>query len=177
MKECQLRNGKTLLIREARVEDASQLVDYIQKVGIESDYLTFGPGEFVLTVEEEEKLLRSKEGAENELMLCGFIDGKLVGNLSFLTGTRPRVRHTGEFGLSIVKEYWGLGVGTELLQYLLEWAQTSKVIRKINLRVRSDHDSAIKLYTKLGFVKEGLESRGLLIQGQFFDFVHMGLEI
>lgn len=177
MKEYSLKNGSLLIIREARSEDAQAMIDYMKKLATESDFLTFGAGELAITVEDEAKVIRSKEEAENQLMLCACIEGELVGGLTFTSATRPRVRHTGEFGVSVLREYWGLGIATELLNYLLQWAKEGQIIRKINLRVRSDHHLAIKLYQKFGFTPEGLETRGLCIEGKFYDFVHMGLPV
>jgi RimJ/RimL family protein N-acetyltransferase len=153
------------------------MVEYLTKLSEESDFLTFGPGETVLTIEDEVNVIQSKEVAKNQLMLCAFIEDKLVGGLTFTSISRPRVQHTGEFGVSVLKEYWGLGIATNLLNFLLEWARDGQIIRKINLRVRSDHQSAIQLYQKFGFVQEGLETRGLNVGGRFYDFVHMGLHI
>jgi hypothetical protein len=43
-----LGGGHVLLIREAAVADARALLDYIKAISAESDFLTFGPGEFGL---------------------------------------------------------------------------------------------------------------------------------
>jgi RimJ/RimL family protein N-acetyltransferase len=177
MLEKQLKNGRTVILREAKIQDAQKMAEYLQKLSLETDFLTFGPGEFTLTVEDEEKMIRSKAETANQLLLCAFIDGELVGNLSFTAASRPRIRHTGELGVSVLQAYWGQGIATELIRYLLEWAKEGQIIRKVNLRVRSDHQVAIALYKKLGFTQEGIETRGLYIAGQFFDFIHMGLPI
>lgn len=57
------------------------------------------------------------------------------------------------------------------------FAYATRIIRKINLRVRSDNHSAISLYKKSGFVSEGTITREFFINGKFFDAIHMGLEI
>ena len=53
-----LRNGRVLVISEAAVEDAGAVLDYVEGISGESDFLTFGPGEFELTAAEEENVLR-----------------------------------------------------------------------------------------------------------------------
>jgi hypothetical protein len=45
----ELKNGRVLLIREVSVEDARALLDYVKRISGESDFLSFGPGEFELT--------------------------------------------------------------------------------------------------------------------------------
>ncbi|WP_407310140.1 GNAT family N-acetyltransferase [Desulfosporosinus sp. SB140] len=172
-----LRNGQMLTIREAKHEDASMFLDYISKVGAETDNLTFGEGEFGISEEEEANFIKSLAKSDNQLMVCAFLDGKLVGQLVFRGGLRQRVRHTGEFGITVLKEHWHKGVGSELINYLITWARKSIIIRKINLRVRSDNHNAINLYKKYGFISEGAITREFFINGKFFDSIHMGLEI
>jgi RimJ/RimL family protein N-acetyltransferase len=40
-------------------------------------------------------------------------------------GTRPRVQHAGEFGLSVAKDHWGQGIGSALIDGLLELPSAS----------------------------------------------------
>ena len=164
-----LADGTTLLIRPAEVADAAALLDYFETVSGESDFLTFGPGEFGISLAEEEAVLKKVATRDNELYVVGAVDGRIVGVLTFSAGERPRLRHVGEFGLSILKAYWGLGVGSLLLDRLLEWARRGQVINKINLRVRSDNERAIRLYERKGFVREGTTSRESRIGGTYFS--------
>lgn len=97
--------------------------------------------------------------------------------LNFSSGSRPRIVHTGEFGVSVLKEYWGNGIGTELISYLINWSKKSGLIRKINLIVRDDNFSAIHVYKKLGFNEEGVITRNLQINGRFYDALFMGYSI
>ena len=48
-----LKTGETILIREASEADAEALLAYVDTVSGESDNLTFGPGEFNITLEQE----------------------------------------------------------------------------------------------------------------------------
>ncbi len=56
-------------------------------------------------------------------------------------------------------------------------ADKSKIIRKINLTVRNDNNSAIRLYEQLGFIAKGLNSPTLQINEKFYDAKIMGLKI
>ena len=64
-------------------------------------------------------------------------------------------------GIAVVKNWRGRGVGTALLQTLLEWAQASPAIEKVCLDVVVSNDAAIRLYQKLGFVEEGRRQRDI----------------
>ncbi|MBC8588003.1 GNAT family N-acetyltransferase [Paratissierella segnis] len=177
MKQFSLKDGQRLTIRTAKHEDASNLINYVKKIGGESDYLTFGENEFEITVEKEEELLESFLISDNKLYIIAEIDGKIVGSLNFSGGSRQRTKHTGEFGVSVEKKYWGLGIGRELINYLIDWAEEGDVIKKINLRVREDNKRAIGLYEKLGFKKEGVISRGFFVNDEYYSFICMGLEL
>ncbi len=177
MKKLCLKNGNTLIIREAKKADAKKLLEYINVISNESDFLTFGKGEFQMTTEQEEKFLEEVSRFNNALYIIAEIQGKIVGSLSFIGGSRPRIEHAGEMGVSVLKECWGNGIGTELTKYLIKWGEHSGIIRKINLRVRTDNLPAIHIYKKLGFVKEGTIQREIRINDEFYDTIFMGYTI
>lgn len=172
-----LNDGTNFSIRVASASDASKLINYLNTIASESDNLTFGPGEMNATIEQEQKFIEDANKTSNQLFIIAIIDGLVIGNLNFSGGKRPRVSHTGEFGVSVLKEYWGNGIAFELISYLITWAAEGGIITKLNLRVREDNKNAIKLYKKLGFKKEGLITRDFFIKGEYFNSYQMGLEI
>ena len=173
----ELKNGSVLLIREAMVEDARAVLDYIEDISSESDFLSFGPGEFELTEAEEEDFLRKCRDLDNQLYIVGLIDDTVASTLAFSAGPRPRVRHSGEFGMSVRKQYWGLGIGSLMLDTLIDWARATRIVKKINLRVRTDNKQAIALYKRRGFVIEGTIHQEIFLDGKYFDHYWMGLEL
>jgi RimJ/RimL family protein N-acetyltransferase len=173
----ELKNGRVLLIHEAAVEDARAVLDYVHGVGGESDFLSFGPGEFDLTEPEEQEFIRRCLASDNQLYILGSIDDTIVAALIFSAGRRPRVRHSGEFSMSVQKQYWGLGIGSLMLDTLIDWARHTQIVKKINLRVRTDNRRAILLYERKGFVREGTIRKEILLDGKFHDHHWMGLEL
>jgi RimJ/RimL family protein N-acetyltransferase len=173
----QLADGRALLIREAEVEDAPSVLAYVNAVSGESDFLSFGPGEFDLTEPEEEEFLRRCRATDNQLYLLGEIDDVLVATLAFAGGRRPRLRHSGEFGMSVRREYWGLGIGSWMLDALIEWAREAGIVKKINIRVRTDNRRAIRLYESKGFMIEGTSRKEIFLDGRYYDHHWMRLEL
>jgi RimJ/RimL family protein N-acetyltransferase len=173
----QFRNGLVLVIREAVPEDARALLDYVESISGESDFLSFGPGEFKLTEEEEAEFLQRCRDTDNQLYLVGLVDDKLVSTLTFSGGRRPRLRHSGEFGVSVRKQYWGLGIASLMVDTLIAWARESGIVKKIDLRVRTDNQRAVSLYQRKGFVIEGTIRKEIFLDDQYFDHHWMGLEL
>jgi len=171
------RDGRTVLIREATASDARRVLDYVDAIASESDFLTFGPGEFTMTLEQEIAYLDHAARTDNALFLIAEMEGAMAGALGFAGGERPRNRHAGEFGMSVRKQSWGMGIGAALVDALIEWARDTGIISKINLKVRTDNSRAIALYDSRGFRREGTVSRELLVGGRYHDQYLMGLEL
>jgi RimJ/RimL family protein N-acetyltransferase len=172
-----LRDGRRVKIRRAEPDDAAAILAYLTKVGGESINLTFGAEGPGFSEEEEQAYLTYMAAADNSLAIVAVVDDEIVGALTFDGGRRPRMRHAGEFGISVVQAYAGVGLGRALLEYLLAWAERGGIVRKINLKVRVDNLPAIRLYERMGWVREGLTSRDTLIEGQFNDCLLMGREV
>lgn len=172
-----LANHLQLTLRPALPKDAEQMLVYLEQVAGESENMTAGPGEFGIGLEQERVFLLHLLELPTSLYLLAELEGEIVGTLTFDAEKRPRVQHGGEFGMSVLRKHWNQGIGSRMLAYLVEWARQTHVIRKINLRVRVDNLSAIHLYEKYGFVREGRRTREFYLHGQFVDVFLMGLQL
>ena len=173
-RELRLPDGRSVRIRRAVPDDAGPVLDYLRTVGGETPNLTFGAEGPGLTEAEEREYLARVGEADNSLAILALAGDTIVGGLTFDGGRRPRLRHVGEFGISVAQAYAGLGIGRALLEYMIAWAERSGVVRKINLKVRVDNAGAIRLYERMGWVHEGRTTRDTLIDGQFNDCLLMG---
>ncbi|MGQ3891991.1 GNAT family N-acetyltransferase [Legionella sp. CNM-4043-24] len=172
----QLSGGDTLVISKAHIEDAAPVIDYLNRVGGESDFLTFGANGFPLTYEQEEEIIADCLSTNQCLMLVGKINQHIVAQLFLERSRNPRLDHIGEIGITVAQAWWGQSIGTHLLQSAIVWAGDNQ-ISKLQLHVRSDHDSAIHLYKKQGFCIEGVITRAIKINDQYFDNYVMSLAI
>lgn len=85
-----------------------------------------------------------------------------------------RVAHKVEFGVCVLQEFWGFGIGKNLLKESIRWADAND-IKKITLNVLETNENAIKLYKNNGFEVEGvLKKDKLLSDGRYYDTVVMG---
>jgi RimJ/RimL family protein N-acetyltransferase len=157
-----------------KVDDGILMIDYLNSVASESDNLTFGSGDIEFTLDKQTSFLTSVLSCELNYYAVAKIDGIIIGNINFSAGLNPRIKHAGEFGISVLKKYWGNGIANELLTSLINWAKSTKCIGKINLQVREDNENAIKLYKKHGFEIEGLITRTFRIDGKYYNSYHMG---
>ncbi len=177
MKKVLLKGGEELLFRKATEEDAQRMANFKQCICKETDFLSFGENEIEITAETERETIRSENSKDNSVIFIAVVNEAIAGFVTFKGGSRIRKRHAGELGISVRKQYWGLGIGNLLMQELIEWAKATRDIKKINLITRIDNEAALRLYKKYGFQEEGVLTRDLYIGGHFYDAVMMGLSI
>lgn len=162
-------------IVRAKGQDDEELLEYLKIVGSETDNLSFGAEGILLDVEEEQKYLDELAKSLNDIQLLAKANGEIIGTASLIR-KKNRMSHRAEFGISVKKAWWGCGVASTLMEYILEFAKSSGV-EQINLEVRSDNKRAIALYKKFGFQKLCTFPGFFKINGELVDFDFMNLEI
>ena len=172
-----LKNDRVIRIREACPDDAGMVLAHIERVSGESQYLTFGPGEFTMTEADEADFFRTCAESPNQVYALAFLDSVLVATGNIMASSRPRLRHRGELAMSVSRDVWGLGIGGAMLDYLIAWSQNNPMLSKLDLRVRTDHVRGVALYRSRLFEEEGTLNRQLCVDGSFYDVFHMGLAV
>ena len=164
-----------IIYREAEPSDAGKFLEYCKRVGSETDNLTFGPEGISLTISQEADFIRKFAGNPDSVMLVAFDEGELIGTgaVSVISG-KPRFAHRREIAISVRKDYWGKGIGTGLMNLLIDFCKKSGA-ESIELEVRSDNEAAIGLYKKFGFEKVGTNEKFFKINGEFFSADYMNL--
>ena len=118
------RNGKEVYIRNGLASDGSAVLDNFNLTHAETDYLLSYPDEYRFDSEQEGRFLERKTESPNEIELIAFADGKAVGCVGIdVVGTKYKVAHRAEFGVSVLKEYWGLGIGRALTEVCIQCAR------------------------------------------------------
>lgn len=166
----------TITIREARPEDAEQIIAYIQTLAEEPDIdLPMSPGEFNPPVEDERRFIQSHADADNSILLVAEAAGQIIAVMNCTGGQRRATRHAARLGISIHKDYRNQGLGNRLMSRAVEWARSTGIITRIELEVYARNAPAIHLYEKFGFEVEGRHRRTFFQNGQYIDSLVMAL--
>lgn len=165
----------SIIITKASMTDAALILEYLKQVGGETDNLTFGAEGMPFSVEAEEVFLSGMENSCDDIMFIAKDKEKIVGCAS-LSRLPRRMKHRGDFAVSVAKEYWNLGIGSSLLCKVLEFAKEN-AFEIIDLQVRSDNLGAIHIYEKYGFQKMGTHPAFFKINGEDISFDYMSLKI
>lgn len=171
-----MKSGGHAVLREVRIEDAAIVLKSLQKMAGESEFLSEGQGGYNFSLEEEERFIQRHLDHPNALFLVAQVEHEIMGLLTFAPGDKKRTAHQGEFGMGVLKECWGQGIGQRLLEILIQWAKNNKAIERIVLNVHAHNERGRSLYRKLGFVEEGLQRKSLKFKdGRYGDNVLMAL--
>jgi RimJ/RimL family protein N-acetyltransferase len=100
-------------------------------------------------------------------------DGEVVGNCWL--GNIDRDNRSATLGIVIGPEWRGRGFGGAALEELLEHGFAGLELWRIELWARADNASAIHLYERSGFRREGVRRGALLWDTQRVNLVTMGL--
>lgn len=165
----------SFIIKKATKSDAAKMLEFLRRVGGETDNLTFGKEGVSTTIQEEAKYIEKQENSSDSVMLIAKENEEIVGTAS-LTRYPRRMSHRGDFSVSVIREHWNKGIGRELAEQIIAFAKTNN-FEIIDLQVRSDNRAAIHLYEKLGFEKIGTHPFFFKIDGQDVPFDYMYLKI
>ena len=162
----------TYIIREAVPDDAEKMILYLNQAGGETDNLLHGENEFIVPIEGVKRKLAMSKESENSIVLIALENEQIIARAELAGYNVARIRHRAIFSISVRKEYWNQGIGTEMLKRIVEQAKKMK-IRSIELEVISDNVRGIHLYHKMGFVDIGIYKRYFYVNGMFKDAVVM----
>ena len=173
-----LKDGRTCVIRNGEERDAEGvLANFIATHG-QTEFLSTYPDETTFTVEYEEAYLKRKKEAERDAALVAEVDGVITGTAGIdLISRSDKVKHRGHFGISIDKDWWGIGIGRALTEACIECARAAGYLQ-IELGVIADNKRAISLYRSAGFTEYGRNPRGFRTRdGRWQEDILMRLEL
>ena len=155
-----LKNGKEALLRNGDASDGLAVYENFNLTHAETDYLLSYPDENSYDAEQEAQFLKEKTDSPNEIEIIAIIDGKVAGTAGIeAVGKKCKVKHRAEFGISVLKEYWGLGLGKALAKACIQCAREAGYAQ-LELDVVAENKRAVALYRGLGFEEYGRNPRG-----------------
>lgn len=154
-------NGIMVTLRNPEPREAKAVLRLMQRSYADSPYLATRSDEFDANARRIAAWIESHLASPGKLMIVAEHRGSLIGMIDLTSSPKQRLRHVGEFGLSVNVGWQRRGIGRALLQSLIDWARASAVIEKIELQVFSENLSAIQLYQALGFREEGRRQQAI----------------
>ena len=147
------RDGRRWTLRPARPTDGRGLAGLFADVRREGRWLITAPG--AVSEPSESFWISEMIRAGEHLVLVAEADGEVIGNILVSVDRGVATEHIGVLSITIADGWRDVGIGTALVETSQRWAR-ERGLRKLSLGVFPENERAIAVYTKCGFVREGL---------------------
>ncbi|WP_288679232.1 GNAT family N-acetyltransferase [uncultured Clostridium sp.] len=151
-----------LRIRDIKIEDYKEISKIRKMPGVMENILS--------NKDEEEELIKEKiiNRGKNQYWYIAEEDGKVIGLGILMNHGNLRKKHVGVITLMVNSDYQNKGVGSLLMDKLINLSESLNIIR-LELCVFRDNYKAINLYKKFGFKEEGIKVKSALKNGEYID--------
>ena len=151
-KEITLKNGTKAILKTPEASDAAGMLAFITKACGETEFLLRYPEEWEgMTVEKEEKCIQNGRDSESTLIIACYIDGDIVGNCEINFRGGIKTGHRAVIAISILKKYWGIGIGSHMFRHLIAAAEAHEDTEIVELEYMQGNERGHSLYEKFGF--------------------------
>ena len=176
LKTFQSKKGNAIVFRYPKKSDLDNMLSFVNNL-IEEDTFVEISG-IKLTREEEIKHLEEtvkdiEKG--RKIHVVAEVNGKYAGNGVLRIGTL-RHSHVAEIGISLVPPFRDEGIGTALMQTLINEAKTAG-LRLLTLNCFENNDRALHVYRNLGFIKVGVIPGEVAFKGTYLGEIKMYLSL
>ncbi|QCJ71936.1 GNAT family N-acetyltransferase [Providencia heimbachae] len=156
-----------LTIRRATIEDIPTITK------MHADYSTYA--NTLQLPYPTTKTWEARLSTDNPLVtqFVATIDNVVVGLLVISQAEQVRRKHVATFGITVSESHQGKGIGTKLMQVMVDYCDNWLNIHRIELEVFADNGSGVGLYEKFGFELEGRMRDYAFRDGKYVDAVMM----
>ena len=162
-------NGHFYQFRLATLADRKAIIDNINTICAETIYL---PSNWYVPTYAWETILNGSEAdGIQQIIAVVKVNEQVIGHgRLFLEGFGHKNKHVIDVGLALLAPYRNMGIGSALLSYLIDWAETAGY-EKMTATILSNNIRARKVFDKHGFEAEGLRVQQFKIGDKYLDEV------
>ena len=172
-KHLYLKTSEQVLIRMPRSDEAQKLLELKRGYIEDSTSLPLTLEDYPFDIEGEAEVITSYENKDNCILLVAEYQNELIGNIDLTGSMRSIMYHTAMLGMGIKAKWRNKGLGTLLINHIINWAKVHSKIELIWLDVYATNESGIQLYKKTGFSECGLIKDYFKHDGSYIDKIQM----
>lgn len=118
-------NGINYTVRSAMDKDANDLSKLRLQIDGETENLDREEGEGFIDTTRFEEIIKTDTESPRNLFLVAVVNDRIVGFSRCEGVYLKRFSHKVEFGVCVLKEFWGYGIGKNLLKESISWANAN----------------------------------------------------
>jgi RimJ/RimL family protein N-acetyltransferase len=149
-------DGRPWVLRHARPDDAEPLARLYAAVRAEGRWLVTSPN--AVSPPSEAFFIAELIRADESAVVVAEANGAVVGNALVMSDRDVSSRHVGVLSVTVADGWRDVGLGTALVAAAQDWVR-ARGLTRLALSVFPDNARAIAVYTRAGFVREGIRRR------------------
>jgi RimJ/RimL family protein N-acetyltransferase len=149
-------DGRHWVLRHARPGDAEPLAQLYAAVRAEGRWLVTPPN--AISAPSEAFFIAELIRADESAVLVAEAGGAIIGNALVMTDRDVSSRHVGVLSITVADGWRDVGIGTALVAATQDWVR-ARGLTRLALSVFPDNARAIAVYSRAGFVREGIRRR------------------
>ncbi len=157
-----------IIVRSPTVEDAQCLVELYSQPKAQRETLQLPLPSLAMW---QQRLSNVPDGFYSYV---AEYEGKVVGQIGLHLAKNRRISHKATFGIGVHDDYHGKGIGSKLIEAIVDLADNWLNLHRLELQVNADNEAAIAVYKKFGFEIEGRAKDFAFRDGQLVDVLYMG---
>ena len=161
--------------RKAQTKDVRKMIDLLNEQDYDFSIAPFNKYELDEAILTEH--IKNTHKSDLGVVLVCEIKNEIVGILDFQRMHLKSMSHCGDFEIIVKNEYTNNGIGKSIVSYFEDYIKNHTTVQKVNLKVPSNNQKAIKMFRELGFLKEGIRQKSIFSNGEYFDQVLMSKAI
>jgi putative acetyltransferase len=172
-----LKNKVEGVFCPAEKDDAQKILDIFFQIAMTTPYILSTPESVKqIKLEDEEKWIQNNNLEKTSILILAKVKSEIIGLTNFSAYKDEKRSHRGALGTSVHPDFRGLGLGSQMMNFLIENIKTMETIKSVELSAMSPNIQALQLYRNLGFKETGCVSNAYMLQnGQYADDISMQL--
>ena len=148
-----LKDGRAAVLRNPNPDaDAAALIQHLKQIAAETEFLLRYPEECGWTEAQERNILSEGNADDKRLMLVCDMGNEIAGMCGMSLYPQIKFRHRASLDIGLQKRFWNMGIGTAMLEALIETARDRGVVQ-LELDYIDGNTRGRALYEKLGFTE------------------------
>lgn len=159
-------------LRRPGPDDAEAYCALLRACDRETDFLLFSGDDRPIDLDKMTDVLARGLAEDDPFILCAWDGDRPIG---YVSGGRIRAakrHHTIAFGIAVLREAWGRGIGSRLLT-AFEAEAVRMGISRLEMSVMAINPRAQALYRRFGYQIEGVKRQAICLDGELVDEIAM----
>ena len=155
-----------LTLRRIERRDLADLYEYCRRED-SCRYSEWSPHQSRLETRRYIAWMQRRYADREGLTFAVECEGRVIGTASYIGFDESY--GTVEIGYGIRSDYWGRGLGREIVNALVWYAFETVGAQRVSARVLPENTRSAALLTACGFTCEGVHRRSLFLKGKYRD--------